>query len=146
MEITARKSKETARDYAFRTLRKNIVNLKLQPGSMVSEKELADEMDMDLRTVRKVEDGKGNPLATVLAGYMYLLEISPNILFRVEPCEEGILMDHLFRQLLNLKPEHIMMVCESAVHIRKWRDNHPDVLTLQDYFDAVNKDEVNETN
>jgi hypothetical protein len=64
----------------------------------------------------------------------------------VEPCEEGILMDHLFRQLLNLKPEHIMMVCESAVHIRKWRDNHPDVLTLQDYFDAVNKDEVNETN
>ena len=55
-------------------------------------------------------------------------------------------MDHLFRQLLNLKPKHIMMVCESAVHIRKWRDNHPDVLTLQDYFDAVNKDEVNETN
>ncbi len=111
-----------------------------------TQQELADEMDMDLRTVRKVEDGKGNPLATVLAGYMYLLEISPNILFRVEPCEEGILMDHLFRQLLNLKPEHIMMVCESAVHIRKWRDNHPDVLTLQDYFDAVNKDEVNETN
>ncbi|SFN77561.1 GntR family transcriptional regulator [Proteiniclasticum ruminis] len=53
MEITARKSKETARDYAFRTLRKNIVNLKLQPGSMVSEKELADEMGISRTPTRE---------------------------------------------------------------------------------------------
>lgn len=37
-----------------------------------TQQELADEMDIDLRTVRKVEDGKGNPLATVLASYIYL--------------------------------------------------------------------------
>lgn len=109
-----------------------------------TQQELADEMDIDLRTVRKVEDGKGNPLATVLASYIYLLEISPNILFRMEPCEEGVLMDRLFRQLLSLKPEQIKMVCDSAQYVRKWRDNHPNVMTLQDYFDMVNKEESNE--
>lgn len=53
MEITARQSKETARDYAFRTLRKNIVMLKLAPGSMVSEKELADEMGISRTPTRE---------------------------------------------------------------------------------------------
>ena len=53
MEVTARRSKETARDYAFRTLRKNIVMLKLIPGSMVSEKELADEMGISRTPTRE---------------------------------------------------------------------------------------------
>ncbi|HSR04687.1 MAG TPA: GntR family transcriptional regulator [Proteiniclasticum sp.] len=53
MEVTARRSKETARDYAFRTLRKNIVMLKLVPGSMVSEKELADEMGISRTPTRE---------------------------------------------------------------------------------------------
>jgi len=53
MEITSRTSKETARDYAFRTLRHNIVVLKLTPGSLVSEKELADEMGISRTPTRE---------------------------------------------------------------------------------------------
>ncbi len=53
MEITARNSRETAREYAFRTLRENIVTLKLTPGSMVSEKELADEMGISRTPTRE---------------------------------------------------------------------------------------------
>jgi len=53
MEITSRTNKETARDYAFRTLRHNIVVLKLTPGSLVSEKELADEMGISRTPTRE---------------------------------------------------------------------------------------------
>lgn len=53
MEITSRTSKETARDYAFRTLKHNIVVLKLTPGSLVSEKDLADEMGISRTPTRE---------------------------------------------------------------------------------------------
>lgn len=53
MEITSRTSKETARDYAFRTLKHNIVMLKLAPGSLVSEKDLADEMGISRTPTRE---------------------------------------------------------------------------------------------
>ncbi len=53
MEITARNGRETAREYAFRTLRENIVMLRLAPGSMVSEKELADEMGISRTPTRE---------------------------------------------------------------------------------------------
>lgn len=53
MEITSRTSKETARDYAFRTLKHNIVMLKLPPGSLVSEKDLADEMGISRTPTRE---------------------------------------------------------------------------------------------
>ena len=45
MHISERNPKETARDYALRTLRDNIVRLELEPGSMVSENVLASEME-----------------------------------------------------------------------------------------------------
>ena len=53
MEITSRSSKETARDYAFRTLKHNIVVLKLTPGSLVSEKDLANEMGISRTPTRE---------------------------------------------------------------------------------------------
>lgn len=53
MEITERLSKETARDYAYRTLRENIINLKLAPGSMVSENDLAVEMGLSRTPTRE---------------------------------------------------------------------------------------------
>ena len=53
MEVKARNVKETAREYAFRTLRRNIVTLNLSPGSMVSEKELALEMGISRTPTRE---------------------------------------------------------------------------------------------
>ena len=53
MHISERNPKETARDYALRTLRDNIVRLELEPGSMVSENVLASEMGLSRTPVRE---------------------------------------------------------------------------------------------
>ncbi|MFA6844969.1 MAG: GntR family transcriptional regulator [Sphaerochaetaceae bacterium] len=53
LQILERDSKETARDYAFRTLRYNIVTLTLVPGSMLSENEIASELGLSRTPVRE---------------------------------------------------------------------------------------------
>ena len=42
MQILERLPRETGRDYALRTIRDNIITLKLEPGSQISENELAE--------------------------------------------------------------------------------------------------------
>lgn len=54
MEVSGRLERETARDYALRTIKQNIIELVLAPGSMVSENELAAEMGISRTPVREV--------------------------------------------------------------------------------------------
>lgn len=53
MLVAERYSYETARDYALRTLRNNIIILELEPGSMVSENELAKELGISRTPTRE---------------------------------------------------------------------------------------------
>lgn len=53
MYIMERSMKETAREYAYRVIKHNIVSLELKPGSMVSENELAEEMNISRTPVRE---------------------------------------------------------------------------------------------
>lgn len=53
MYIPERSKKETAREYAYRVIKYNIISLELLPGSMVSEKELAQEMGISRTPVRE---------------------------------------------------------------------------------------------
>lgn len=53
MIITERYNKETAREYALRMLKKNIINLELIPGTIVSENELAIELGLSRTPVRE---------------------------------------------------------------------------------------------
>lgn len=53
MKLTARYANETAREYAVRMLRKNIVSLDLQPGSSVSVYELSAELGISRTPVRE---------------------------------------------------------------------------------------------
>lgn len=53
MELLERQSKETARDYAIRVLRHNIVKTLLEPGCMVSENELAMELGLSRTPIRE---------------------------------------------------------------------------------------------
>lgn len=53
MIIMERSMKESAREYAYRVIKHNIVSLELKPGSMVSENELADEMKISRTPVRE---------------------------------------------------------------------------------------------
>ncbi len=53
MYILERSGKETAREYAYRVIKYNIVSLDLVPGSMVSENELAEAMGVSRTPVRE---------------------------------------------------------------------------------------------
>ncbi len=53
MDITKRVLNESARDYALRQIRNNIIALKLKPGSIVSDNELAKELGMSRTPVRE---------------------------------------------------------------------------------------------
>lgn len=53
MVISMRESRESAREYALRQIRENIISLKLKPGSAVSENELARELGISRTPVRE---------------------------------------------------------------------------------------------
>ena len=53
MNNKERLSGETARDYAFRVLKDNIVSLELKPGTLVSENEIAMELGLSRTPVRE---------------------------------------------------------------------------------------------
>ncbi|HBG66506.1 MAG TPA: GntR family transcriptional regulator [Treponema sp.] len=53
MRILEKKYKETNHDYAFRVIKENIVDLELQPGSMISEQEIASMLDLSRTPVHE---------------------------------------------------------------------------------------------
>ena len=53
MRVEERRYTETARDYALRVLKSNIVAMELEPGAMVSENELAAQMGLSRTPVRE---------------------------------------------------------------------------------------------
>ncbi|MGB8455743.1 MAG: GntR family transcriptional regulator [Anaerocolumna sp.] len=53
MQITTRYANETAREYALRMLRDNIISMELKPGSSVSVYELSEELGISRTPVRE---------------------------------------------------------------------------------------------
>ena len=53
MRLLERFPRETGRDYALRTIKDNIISLRLAPGSQISENELAAEMGLSRTPVRE---------------------------------------------------------------------------------------------
>lgn len=53
MNILEKNPQETARDYALRVLKENIVSLELKPGTLVSENEIAMELGLSRTPVRE---------------------------------------------------------------------------------------------
>ena len=53
MSAVRQQIRETGREYALRVITERIINLRLPPGSMVSESELADEMGLSRTPVRE---------------------------------------------------------------------------------------------
>ena len=84
---------------------------------------LADELDIDIRTVRKIESGQGNIAYDLLTEIIHALEICPQILFYVDEADKGMKMDRLYRELLRLPLEDIKMVAESAYKVIRWLDS-----------------------
>ena len=53
MRILERLPRETGRDFALRTIKENIIDLTLEPGSQISENELAAELGLSRTPVRE---------------------------------------------------------------------------------------------
>ena len=85
---------------------------------------LADELDIDIRTLRKVEDGKSNIGYNLLIKIIHTLNISSQILCYIDDEEKGLKMDRVFRQLLQFPLEDIAMIAKSAYHVRNWFDSN----------------------
>ena len=68
MELYTKLPKETARDYALRVLKGNIISLELAPGTAISENELAAKIGISRTPVRE---------AIIELAKAYLIEIYP---------------------------------------------------------------------
>lgn len=53
MKNTEKLSKETNRDYALRVIKENIINMELKPGSMISEQDIATELNLSRTPVHE---------------------------------------------------------------------------------------------
>lgn len=53
MRLTDRLPRETGREYALRVIKENIISLDLEPGSQISESELAAELSLSRTPVRE---------------------------------------------------------------------------------------------
>ena len=53
MKLEERHYAETAREYALRMLKENIISMELKPGAMVSENELAAQLGLSRTPVRR---------------------------------------------------------------------------------------------
>lgn len=53
MKVIEKLERESNRDYALRAIRENIINLELKPGSMVSEQEIADALNLSRTPVHE---------------------------------------------------------------------------------------------
>ncbi len=53
MKITPKFSNESSREYAYRIIRNNIIDLDIKPGSMISEQEVAQELNVSRTPVHE---------------------------------------------------------------------------------------------
>ncbi|MBO4376878.1 MAG: GntR family transcriptional regulator [Lachnospiraceae bacterium] len=81
MYISDRLPKESARDFAFRTLRDNIVSLELKPGTLISENEIAMELGVSRTPVREaiIDLAKAGIIEILPQRGSYVSLIDPNM-------------------------------------------------------------------
>ena len=103
--------------------------------------QLADELDVDVRTVRRLEEGKTRSSSTLFFRCVYVLTLSADICIYAPRDETGLRMHRIFQDLLTLTPEQIDRVYKSARMIREWHDEHPDIVTWEDYIAYMDEDE-----
>ena len=81
MKISEKKAGETARDYAFRVIKDNIVSLEFIPGTFVSENEMALELGLSRTPVREaiIDLAKASVIETVPQRGNYVTLIDPEM-------------------------------------------------------------------
>ncbi len=134
---TAREIRETGRQYALRIIRSRIVHLKLEPGSWISENELAASLDLSRTPVRE---------ALQELSAVRLVEIYPQRGSRVSLIDYALVEEARFLRLA-LERAVAELLCGSLSEEgrRRLEDNlrHQDLYIAQedpsDFFQADNE-------
>lgn len=117
MYVTKCLARESGRDYALRVLKDNIIRLGLEPGSMVSENELATELGLSRGPVRE---------ALIELAEVKIVEIYPQRGSIISKVDYGLIEEACFmRETLEkavaerccqrgLQPEHLAALKENV--------------------------------
>lgn len=122
MKIMERSMKETAREYAYRVIKHNIVSLELKPGSMVSENELAEEMNISRTPVRE---------ALIELSKLKIVEIFPQKGSFIAKIDSTLVDEARFLRLI-VEKSMVEMACDIATpeDINLLEEN----IKLQDFY------------
>lgn len=104
MQILERLPGETGRDYALRTIKDNIIHLELEPGSLVSENELAAEMGLSRTPVRE---------ALIELAKVKMIQIQPQRRSTVAPIDYTLVEESRFMRSV-LECAVVQLDCEMA--------------------------------
>ena len=120
--VPERLAKDSVRDYAYRTLKQNIIATTLAPGSMVSENALAAELGISRTPVRE---------ALIELSKAELVEILPQKGCRITKIDGSLVEEAHFMRLV-LERAIVEMICDTAQE----RDLEPleDNLRLQEFY------------
>lgn len=122
MKITERLDKETAREYALRMLRDNIISLDLVPGSIVSEKDLAAELGLSRTPVGE---------ALTQLGKSQIVEIFPQRGNRVSLIDMDLVEEARFLRVV-LETAVVELACDvlTEQELPEFQEN----LMLQEFY------------
>ena len=87
VRLLKRLPRETARDYAYRMIKDNIIRLELEPGCPISENELAAELGLSRTPVRE---------ALIALARAKVVEITPQKRSIVAPIDEALVEEARF--------------------------------------------------
>lgn len=115
MQLFERLPRETGHAYALRTIRENIVNLTLKPGSQISENELAGELGLSRTPVRE---------ALADLARVKMIEICPQKKSIVSLIDYSLVEEYQFMRYM-LEMGVLELVCDKATeeNLRTLREN-----------------------
>ncbi len=122
MDIKARVSKESAREYALRFLKSTIISLELAPGSVISENEIASRLGLSRTPIRE---------ALIELSKVNIVEIMPQKGSRVLLIDYDLVEESRFLRLV-LETAIVKQICEDtrALDFSELESN----LKLQEFY------------
>ncbi|BDC93942.1 DNA-binding transcriptional regulator, GntR family [Treponema bryantii] len=133
MKNTEKHEKETNREYALRVIKDNIVNLELAPGSMISEQDIANELNLSRTPVHEAMQELSSTK---------IIEILPQRGSHVSLIDMAHVDEAVFART-TIESEITMMACQQASEkdIQEMEEN----VTLQRfYYEKHNLDKIME--
>lgn len=122
MQLLERLPRETGRDYALRTIKQNIIDLTLEPGSLISENELAAEMGLSRTPVRE---------ALIELSKVKIIEIQPQKRSTVAPIDYDLVEESRFmRNVLECAVVELDCAMASPADIARLSEN----VKLQNFY------------